>query len=759
MCYFPTSVFTMSTVENSNTTFHHPTYQQQQQQSSSNNPSSTIPKLSIHPPVTNSTNLTTSNNNNNNNNTGFPFISPITPGSFDFSKPCPLSAQTINYNNNNNSSTSKFPALFKSPSPTTLTFNQLPNNIHKQTIDTLQPTDYDLIVDIRGYNLYTINRITNAINCCIPTTLLKRNSTGLETILNQLINLSTDLKSTILGYLKSDTTATATATTNTNTNNTNNNNSLMVKKLNVLIYDHNSNYDFISFNLYHTILKFNQFINHFNISYLEGGFYPLKNDIEKYHHLIDDSDISNNNNNIGNFSTMNNSKLQHRKAKSLSGLTLPMITKTTPNNNNNTSTTTSTNNNNINQLSSSINNSFLQSIHKKSNGNDEPILEELRNYQLKIPQSLQNIPNWLHNVHLYENFEKLENFEKTSINNIFNSSSSTTATTTTTTSKLGSPIGKFGNNNNSNNDDDNDNDIISPCCMSCQKIEFNVPRGIEYGYKNRYKNIWPYDHSRVKLTAATINNNNNSHNPPSSPSSCSSSSFIDDYFNGNFINTNSIIPNNQFTYIATQKPLSSTISDFWNIINHENIQIIINLDYEPINYFNYKEFIKLIKPIPEKTDNTKKVYLINEKIYYIQYLSWPDFSIPQDYQSFLNLINLKNEITAKYDLNKKILVHCSAGCGRTGVFITLDSLIQGIINKDNDNDKDKPEEDGEVDGEVDGVVFDVYKSSKDLIYKLIQHQRKQRISMVQNYNQFIACYEIFIKFLINHEKDYQQNQV
>ena len=146
----------MSTVENSNTTFHHPTYQQQQQQqSSSNNPSSTIPKLSIHPPVTNSTNLTTSNNNNNNNNnnTGFPFISPITPGSFDFSKPCPLSAQTINYNNNNNSSTSKFPALFKSPSPTTLTFNQLPNNIHKQTIDTLQPTDYDLIVDIRGYNL------------------------------------------------------------------------------------------------------------------------------------------------------------------------------------------------------------------------------------------------------------------------------------------------------------------------------------------------------------------------------------------------------------------------------------------------------------------------------------------------------------------------------------------------------------------------------------------------------------------------------
>ena len=689
----------MSTIDNSNTTYLHSCYQKQQpqeQQQSSPNKLSTIPKLSIHPPgPTSSTNPTSSNN------TGFPFISPITPGSFDFSKPCPLSAETINSNN------AKFTPLFKSPSPTTLTFNQLPNNIHKQTIDTLQPTHYDLIVDIRGYNLYTINRITNAINCCIPTTLLKRNSTGLKTILNQLINLSSDLKSIIFNHLES----------NSSLSN--------FKKLNILIYDHNSNYDFISFNLYHTILKFNQFPNHFNISYLEGGFYPLKNDIEKYHHLIDDSDISNNNTNLPTMN--NNSKLQHRKAKSLSGLTLPTITKTTSISNNP-------------PTSSSINNAFLQSIHKKSNGNNEPILEELRNYQLKIPYNdLQYIPNWLNNVHLYENFEKLENSEKTSINNIF----------TNTTSKL-NPINKLGDNND---------DIMSPCCMSCQKIEFNVPRGIEYGYKNRYKNIWPYDHSRVKLAAdaATSAKSNNNNNIITSSTNCQP--FIDDYFNGNFINTNSIIPNNQFTYIATQKPLTSTICDFWNIINNENIQIIINLDYESINYFNYHEFVKLVQPISKYSNNIMKVYLINEKIYYIQYLSWPDFGIPQDYQSFLQLINLKNKLTKQFNLNKKILVHCSAGCGRTGVFITLDSLIQGIINNDNLEEEEQQQQQQQQQQDVVVKLSDkfIYKSSKDLIYKLIQHQRKQRISMVQNYNQFIACYEIFIKFLINYEKS-QSNQ-
>ena len=61
---------------------------------------------------------------------------------------------------------------------------------------------------------------------------------------------------------------------------------------------------------------------------------------------------------------------------------------------------------------------------------------------------------------------------------------------------------------------------------------------------------------------------------------------------------------------------------------------------------------------------------------------------------------MKNEITVKYDLNKNF---GSLFCWLWSYwsFITLDSLIQGIINKDNNKDKDKPE----VDGEVDGVVF------------------------------------------------------
>ena len=73
-------------------------------------------------------------------------------------------------------------------------------------------------------------------------------------------------------------------------------------------------------------------------------------------------------------------------------------------------------------------------------------------------------------------------------------------------------------------------------------------------------------------------------------------------------------------------------------------------------------------------------------------------------------------------------MHCSAGCGRTGCYITLDMVIDCFENH--------------LDGALDpwGDI--------DLVYKSIQFQRQQRISMVQNLEQFIYCYESILNYVV-----------
>lgn len=173
--------------------------------------------------------------------------------------------------------------------------------------------------------------------------------------------------------------------------------------------------------------------------------------------------------------------------------------------------------------------------------------------------------------------------------------------------------------------------------------------------------------------------------------------------------------------------MSSTIDDFWSTIELEDVQIIINLETKPIQYFNHPK-IKTIEVIDTPYLDFK-LRLINNHIYHFHYLSWPDFGIPQSFKSILDMIRYKNQLTLAKHLNNRLLVHCTAGCGRTGVFITIDSLIQAWKN----------------------LELEVMELDIDLVYKLVQHQRRQRVGMVQNLDQFIIIYEIFIEYLINNK--------
>ncbi|CUM62929.1 uncharacterized protein PRCAT00000489001 [Priceomyces carsonii] len=257
--------------------------------------------------------------------------------------------------------------------------------------------------------------------------------------------------------------------------------------------------------------------------------------------------------------------------------------------------------------------------------------------------------------------------------------------------------------------------ICSPngLCPSCDNIKYKIPKGVEYGYKNRYNNIWPYEHSRVKLDGSA-----------------------DDYFNANFISN----------YIATQNPLPATFEDFWKTVWINNVNVIVCLNQQVFgkSYYDdtYFESSKLQITNFERTDYSdfilRKIRLSNDAdegkeqtVYHLAYEKWPDFGVPGDSNSILNLIEFKNKLIKDERLNNNIMVHCSAGCGRTGVFITIDSMIRQVKNYNSG-----------------------FWSNNDLIYKSVQYQRTQRISMVQNFDQFIVCYEIVLLYLINH---FQEN--
>ncbi|KAI5965590.1 uncharacterized protein KGF55_000952 [Candida pseudojiufengensis] len=646
----------------------------------SNNKPISLSKL----PTIETTNLSNPSNNNN-NQSNINFSSPRTSLSHSYpshshpnshlynnhqflspksSRPSTSSLSTLNsssssstssspINNNNTGSISgNHNFAINSPSPTTPTFaTSFPSSIQEQRINDFNPCDFDFIFDVRPYNSYCKSRITKSVNLCLPTTLLKRNSLCLNDLIN-MVDLSTELKDTIINHIKNE--------------------NEPEKKLNILLYDQCSTNEAITFPLYQTISKFEKLNNKFEIYYLNGGF---SNVLTQKPEFIENTSINLNSNG-------------HRKTKSLSGFTLPSA--------------------------SNFKTKFVQSIKKNNDYDGDKSKKESEQLQTSktespisykyklqdIPKDLK-LPEWLKFFkelsneeiikELINKFNKIEDIEKNRLNKM--------------ASNFKSP---------SQPNIQGQEKIFSPCCISCSSIDFQLPKGIEFGYKNRYNNVWPYEHSRVKLEHHQHQHNTNNQQHRNSR---------DDYFNGNYINVNSLVKND-FTYIATQNPLASTIDDFWTTVIQEDIKIIINLDSKPIEYFNHSS-INSIETIKTNFPDFK-LRLINKNIYHFHYLSWPDFGVPKSFKSIIDLIEFKNEIKSikQNNISNKILVHCNAGCGRTGVFITIDSLIQSY--------KNSPEQ--------------LMNSKIDLIYKLVQHQRRQRISMVQNLDQFIVCYEIFINY-------------
>ncbi|KAF7224525.1 receptor type Q [Nothobranchius furzeri] len=232
--------------------------------------------------------------------------------------------------------------------------------------------------------------------------------------------------------------------------------------------------------------------------------------------------------------------------------------------------------------------------------------------------------------------------------------------------------------------------------------------------KNRFLNIKPYNNNRVKLL--------------SEPGVAGS-----DYINASFV-SGYLCPNE---FIATQGPLSSTVADFWRMIWETGTRTIAMLtqcyekdrirchkywpeDNKPVTVFSDFLISKVSEEVlPDWTIRTLKIekhghYIL---VKHFNFTSWPEHGVPE---SCSTLIKFVKTVRAHRHDNSTIVVHCSAGVGRTGVFIALDHLIQHIRDHD---------------------FVD--------IYGLVAELRSERMCMVQNLAQYIFLHQCTLELLNN----------
>uniref|UniRef100_A0A8W8NUY8 protein-tyrosine-phosphatase n=1 Tax=Magallana gigas TaxID=29159 RepID=A0A8W8NUY8_MAGGI len=231
--------------------------------------------------------------------------------------------------------------------------------------------------------------------------------------------------------------------------------------------------------------------------------------------------------------------------------------------------------------------------------------------------------------------------------------------------------------------------------------------------KNRFKNTLPYDHTRVILRDSNG----------------------EDYINASYISDAS----GKQEYIACQGPKPTTVKDFWRMIWQENIHTIVMLtgiiegkkrkceqywpslgrtliygkisvtSLEEKNYAFYT--IRRLK-ITNDQDNNKEIRYQN----HFHFTGWPDHGIPSTLQLLSFYFRVKDQIKNDGD-SSPLVVHCSAGVGRTGTFIAIDALVQYGLEK--------------------GTVN---------VTKYVSAMRRDRMHMIQTSGQYITVYKCLDEF-------------
>ncbi|CAK8674403.1 unnamed protein product [Clavelina lepadiformis] len=232
--------------------------------------------------------------------------------------------------------------------------------------------------------------------------------------------------------------------------------------------------------------------------------------------------------------------------------------------------------------------------------------------------------------------------------------------------------------------------------------------------KNRYKNIYPFDDSRVLLKNS------------------------DDYINASYIEGYL----GKKTYIATQGAKDCTIADFWQMIWEQNSSVIVMLcklrelskvkcsSYWPVQGSTVTHGNFTIKTTFEDDLGwviTRRFYVTisqrSREIFHLQLVSWPDHGVPTATSPLIYLRQMVKEATVD-EPNHPVIIHCSAGAGRTGTFIAMDILFDEL---DHTSVVDVP-----------GAVI---------------RMRERRVDMVQTEDQYVLVYKLLVEHAVYKDTD------
>ncbi|KAF9928692.1 hypothetical protein FBU30_002163 [Linnemannia zychae] len=277
---------------------------------------------------------------------------------------------------------------------------------------------------------------------------------------------------------------------------------------------------------------------------------------------------------------------------------------------------------------------------------------------------------------------------------------------------------------------------------------------------NRYTDILPYNHSRVVVDGPqTYINANRITAPPTLRNS---------------------LPTNFPGFIATQAPLPETQPTFWKMVQQQNVHIIVCLTAVDPNRRRRAAKAEQYWPQAGQTDNfddslsvrnldsnyssAEVVYrnlelwnpLTSEprrRLLLVHYQGWPDHGVPQSTDNIRNILySIRNWKFNEQTINNHngdfgpMLVHCSAGCGRTGTFCVIDTALSVLEHVGYPYLAPHPLHLAKFVpiATQENVQMEVYdwNTNRDLCSEILDAFRNERVLMVQTSGQFRFCYKV-----------------